>query len=622
MGSSVQRLAAQWLMAKGRAKKDVGHGGLDEWFSGHGKGKSKSKGKARWGDWVAITPVKRTITREDGTKKTYEPGDIVGPCGISKTKEWKEFTRGGKDPLKCMPRQKAYDMPKAERAQLAKGKLKAERKEKETKAPTRTRTFKKKKKAGESRSTCNHEGCSKAPEVDVLWADGRGRAWFCKPHLKSWKAEKTEMPRDIVREVEVDGEVPPKMSQKKAKSSGRKTGDGSSAGLFIPLPKHLAKKFPSLGEEDSSPSHVTFMILGDIRKKKDVVMDVLRGSLRRIPKGKATLGKLEYFDHRDKDRRVPHLSVKFDKALSDFRTRLMEELKEAGISVEDRYPDFRPHVTLAYLPGMDSKWEGKIPKGSWGFDEMELWGAPKVHRLKLGPSIRKVSEAWLRQASSKRLSSQWAHRRFVAAAKTAGWWSLDGKPPVDKGALMNAIPGTDPANAAMYNGDEPADHTGKYLDQIDIIYRTVWGRPAHPQELQAVFDFCFRPVEDGALKLNQWFDGFVAWLGIPATEIRWSLEVWDQLSWFFLQVKNQEFWRKPLPDVWKTLGVVKDDLKRLNDLEYAFDSTAGTQFHDAVVAKLKMLKEYWLDTMFPKESSPSSMTLVKNVAQKWLGEKA
>lgn len=139
--------------ARGKAKKDVGHGGLDEWFSGHGEGKNKNEGEATWGDWVSISPVKKKIETElaDGTIKTETvyPGDIVGPCGISEDPNWKGVTRGGKDPLKCMPRQKAHDMDKAERAELAKGKMKAEKEQGNGKKPVMTPTFEKpeKKKA-------------------------------------------------------------------------------------------------------------------------------------------------------------------------------------------------------------------------------------------------------------------------------------------------------------------------------------------------------------------------------------------------------------------------------------------------------------------------------------------
>lgn len=138
-GASAARVASRYLAAKGKAKKDVGHGGLDEWFSGHDKG----PGEAQWGDWVAISPVKRTITREDGTKKTYKPGDIIGPCGsLTDDPDWKDLTRGGKTPFKCMARPKAHDMPKAERAEKAREKMKVQEKAPKGKKPVFTPTFK------------------------------------------------------------------------------------------------------------------------------------------------------------------------------------------------------------------------------------------------------------------------------------------------------------------------------------------------------------------------------------------------------------------------------------------------------------------------------------------------
>jgi hypothetical protein len=128
-------------VARGKAKKDVGHGGLDEWFSGHGGAKGKGE-DATWGDWVSISPVTKTLP----SGKKVEKGDIVGDCGISDDPDWKEITKGGEDPLKCMPRQKAHDMPKAERAEKAKAKQKAEKADSSRgKKPTMTPTFDKKK---------------------------------------------------------------------------------------------------------------------------------------------------------------------------------------------------------------------------------------------------------------------------------------------------------------------------------------------------------------------------------------------------------------------------------------------------------------------------------------------
>lgn len=129
--SSAERVAAKKL-------KNEGHGGLDEWFSGHGGGDPEER--ATWGDWVAITPVKHTVKKEDGEDKTYEPGDIVGPCGISSEDEWADITGEGSKPLKCMPREKAWDLTRDERATLARRKRREEKKHRGQK-PVNTPTF-------------------------------------------------------------------------------------------------------------------------------------------------------------------------------------------------------------------------------------------------------------------------------------------------------------------------------------------------------------------------------------------------------------------------------------------------------------------------------------------------
>ena len=92
---------------------------------------------------VEAPPAPENEHENEGKK--VEKGDIVGDCGISDDPDWKEITKGGKDPLKCMPRQKAHDMPKAERAEKAKAKQKAEKADSNRgKKPTMTPTFDKK----------------------------------------------------------------------------------------------------------------------------------------------------------------------------------------------------------------------------------------------------------------------------------------------------------------------------------------------------------------------------------------------------------------------------------------------------------------------------------------------
>ena len=68
-----------------------------------------------------------------------------------------------------MPRQKAHDMPKKERAEIAKGKRRAEKKDKKkSKKPTRTRTFGK-KKSKKKKSSENIAMSKRASEIEAIY---------------------------------------------------------------------------------------------------------------------------------------------------------------------------------------------------------------------------------------------------------------------------------------------------------------------------------------------------------------------------------------------------------------------------------------------------------------------
>lgn len=182
-----------------------------------------------------------------------------------------------------------------------------------------------------------------------------------------------------------------------AKGSGQKCGDGTSVGLFIPLPVHLAKKFPSLHDDgDGSPSHVTLLILGKIKgAEQERLVEVLRKICGRYywSEAKATLSELSSFDHGHQT--VPHLKVEFSKDFASFRRLIKQELEQEGFAVEDRHVEWSPHVTLDYLPA-DESWEGKQPKGSWTFDQIEVWGLPEVvPKIPLG----KVKKAYTQEGS-------------------------------------------------------------------------------------------------------------------------------------------------------------------------------------------------------------------------------
>jgi len=271
---------------------------------------------------------------------------------------------------------------------------------------------------GASFSKCMGDKCSKAPEVESVWADGRGRAWHCQKCHDKWiqdnkdaEGEDGWMPLDILKEKAVpNGVVTGKYGEypKVAKAEGKKQWGGTDIGLFIPLPKNLANKFPSLAPKDTSPSHVTFLYIGDIKTEEEQkkLLQVLKDVHGKWwPEVTATLDGLDHFEHKDKDRRVAHVKVDFDKDLSGMRHRVKQALQDAGIPVSDSFPEYKPHVTLKYMDGSDSPdYDGEVPEGSWKFKGMEVWGLPEVHKIKFGPSIHKVSEQWLaKQASNPQL---------------------------------------------------------------------------------------------------------------------------------------------------------------------------------------------------------------------------
>jgi len=68
-----------------------------------------------------------------------------------------------------------------------------------------------------SRAKCFN--CNKLPTVDILWANGKGRCWFCAEHFELWKKEKNEMSKTGTNEGDINkvykvknGKVPKKWS--------------------------------------------------------------------------------------------------------------------------------------------------------------------------------------------------------------------------------------------------------------------------------------------------------------------------------------------------------------------------------------------------------------------------
>ena len=184
--------------------------------------------------------------------------------------------------------------------------------------------------------------------------------------------------------------------------NGKKTGDGTGVGLFIPVSGAIAEVFPSLGNEDKSPPHTTFLYIGDITKEQEplliqTIQKVLEGFRSPVT---AYFGGMEYFVHPAKESRVAITPVRFDADLASIRWNVRSALIDAGFDVKDSFPlVYRPHVTLSY-GGLYEEYQGVVPSGKWSFSGMEVWGLPSVYYIPFGAVNQRVAKRWILKRKS------------------------------------------------------------------------------------------------------------------------------------------------------------------------------------------------------------------------------
>jgi len=144
-----------------------------------------------------------------------------------------------------------------------------------------------------------------------------------------------------------------------------------SAGIFLPLPKHIAKFFPKK-KEDSSPPHVTILYLGGVLKSdKDAYKKVLEVALEKTSKlGKVFLDDLAFFKNQD-NQWIAHNPIRCE-GLGDLRKRIWKACEILGLEIQDSFPKFKPHATLAYLD--QKKYDKEVFVGSFNPTHFEIWG--------------------------------------------------------------------------------------------------------------------------------------------------------------------------------------------------------------------------------------------------------
>lgn len=160
--------------------------------------------------------------------------------------------------------------------------------------------------------------------------------------------------------------------------------------------------FPSLGSEDKSPPHITFLYVGKVSKERhEDFLTAVRDVFEEVPGPvQSVLQPPDYFVHPDKNRRVAVIPHRFSRDLAALRWKLRDRLVDAGFEVDDSFPlIYRPHTTLAYIDGLNVPYGGVVPSGSWAFDCIEIWGLPKMISIPFGEAPVKVARMFMAEST-------------------------------------------------------------------------------------------------------------------------------------------------------------------------------------------------------------------------------
>lgn len=158
---------------------------------------------------------------------------------------------------------------------------------------------------------------------------------------------------------------------------------GESVGLFLPLPNDLADQYPMDGkaEEDPSPPHLTLMFVGDVDLDREEELRAVCAKLcASAPSLTLSLKEPTTFNN-DDGQTIIHSPVDGSR-LHDVNAYLKAGVKAAGFEISDKYPDYKPHVTIEYVDeGATAAYADLMPEGTWEASSAQLWGLGQNYEL-------------------------------------------------------------------------------------------------------------------------------------------------------------------------------------------------------------------------------------------------
>lgn len=170
--------------------------------------------------------------------------------------------------------------------------------------------------------------------------------------------------------------------------------------------------------------HVTLLYIGD-----DVPIDVLTEAIKATfsvtaqtrPFTVRTTRVASFPVNSDDKEAHPVIAHVESDDLHELRDHLVEAFNAAEIEFNNKFPTYRPHVTLAYAP--DAVEEFRIPTIEWGAHEIILWGGDEGDRkltvtfpLALSPEGVTVTVAAMARRVADRFRSAAVAARYSSSA--------------------------------------------------------------------------------------------------------------------------------------------------------------------------------------------------------------
>jgi len=196
------------------------------------------------------------------------------------------------------------------------------------------------------------------------------------------------------------------------------------AALMLQVPAETARvlhELPVPGNKEHGDPHITVMYLGKDLPIERIgeMLPVIYEVTSKTQPFSVTTSHVTNFPGGDDG--VPVIAQIDSPALHRFRDKLTQAFEAADIHYDNKFPEFKPHTTLAYDPDPDTEVDFEIPKVTWGVAALTLWGADRgtgrlLVQFPLSLSQGKVAGSGFRREALYRAEvrlSIWSQRNRV-----------------------------------------------------------------------------------------------------------------------------------------------------------------------------------------------------------------